>query len=161
MTAWLPSARQAWTRLARREQLALMLMGGLALALLLWSLGLAPALRTWREVPAQREALESQWLQMQRVAAEARELKALPPVSAEQSSQALRAATERLGSKGKLSLVGDRATLVLTGATPEQLTDWLAEARSGARARPIELQLSHTGAGLQGQVVVGLSNAGG
>ena len=111
------------------------------------------------EVPPQREALEAQWLQMQKLATEARELKALPAVGADQSRLALKAATERLGNKAKLSLVADRATVALTDLSPEQLRSWLAEVRSGARARPVELQLNRGPAGLSGQLVFSLPAA--
>lgn len=153
---WIAAAAAAWGRLARREQQALsaaLVVVGLAL---LWWVGLQPAWKTWRDVPLQREQLEVQGLEMQRLASEARDLKAQPSVSPEQSTQALQAATERLGSKGKLSVVGDRATLTVSGVSTDQLAAWLAEVRSGARARPVELQLNRAEAGLSGQVAVAL-----
>ncbi|WP_247661025.1 type II secretion system protein GspM [Ideonella alba] len=145
-----------WATLAPREQTLVRLAGAVVLLGLLWFVGLQPAWRTWREVPPQREALEAQFLGMQRLAAEARELKAQPAVSGEQSRLALKAATDRLGSKVKLNVVADRATLNVTDLSPAALTGWLAEVRSGARARPIDMQLSRSQAGLSGQVVVSL-----
>lgn len=146
--------QQRWQSLSRRDQQALTLAAAVLGALLLWTLAVAPAWRTWRDVPVQRELLEVQRLQMQRLADEARELKQQTAVTAEQSQQALQAATERLGAAGKLSVSGARATLTLNGATPDQFTAWLSEARNGARARAIELNLQRSDAGLRGQVVV-------
>ena len=82
---------------------------------------------------------------------------------AAQAHDALRSATERLGAeKARLSLQGDRATLTLTGVTGEQLSSWLGEARSGARARPVEAQLlqhAHPGQHAGGGVEQGLCPA--
>ena len=44
-------------------------------------------------------------------------------------------------ARASSSLQGDRATLTFTGVPFEALRDWLGEARSAARARPIEAQL--------------------
>jgi general secretion pathway protein M len=153
--------RQRWAALAPREQQGL---GWAALALavaLLWFVALQPAWRTWHQVPAQRQALETQLLQMQRLASEARELKGQSPVSAEQSLQALKAATDRLGAKAKLSVLGERATLTVTNLSPEQLQAWLGEVRSGARARTVDLQLRRSANGLSGLVVLSLPASAG
>lgn len=151
--------RQRWAALAPRER-NLVIVGGVALAVLvLWYVGLASAWSTWKTAPAQLRAAESDWMQMQRLATEARDLKAQPPVSAAQAAEALKSATGRLGANAKLSQLGDRATLTINGASPEQLRTWLAEARSGARARPIDVQINRAEGGLSGQVVVSLAAA--
>ena len=115
-----------------------------------------PAWRTLREAPIEIDRLEAQLQRMQRQAAEVRELRATPPVPAAQSVEALRAATQRLGERAKLSLAGDRATVTLSGIEGEQLRDWLAEVRTGARARPVEVQLTRAGQGFNGNVVLAL-----
>jgi general secretion pathway protein M len=94
-------------------------------------------------------------------AAEAQELRSTAPLSSAQSAAALKAATERLGERGRLTLQAERGVLTLTNATPTQLRDWLAEARSAARARPIEVQLTRSGTGFSGTVVVALGGLGG
>ena len=76
-----------------------------------------------------------------------------------QSQAALKATTERLGDKGRLSLQGDRAVLTLTNASSGQLRDWLSEARSGARARPVEANLSRAPQGYSGSLIVALGAA--
>ena len=70
-----------------------------------------------------------------------------------------RSATERLGAQGKLLLQGDRATLTLTGVDPEALRTWLSEARSGARARPVDAQLQRGAAGYSGTLSLTLGAA--
>lgn len=151
--------RQRWAGLAPRERVLVAVAAGAVGLLLLWYVGLYAAWQTWKKVPAEKRALEVQWMQMQRLATEARDLKAQPPVNAAQAAEALKSATGRLGVQGKLSQLGDRATLTLTGASPEQLRTWLAEARSGARARPVEMQVNRADGGLSGQVVVTVAGA--
>jgi len=80
-------------------------------------------------------------------------------VSTAQSSAALQAATGRLGDKGRLALQGERAVLTVQGASTSQLRDWLAEARSGARARPVEARLAQAAQGYTGTLVVALGGA--
>ena len=80
----------------------------------------------------------------------------VPPGDVHLVEAALKAATERLGDKAKLSLQGDRAVLTLNGAGTEALRGWLAEARSGARARPLEANLLRAGTGYSGTLVLSI-----
>jgi len=144
----LAGARARWAALAPRERRALALAAAVLGAYLLWALAVAPAARTLRSAPAQADALDAQWQQMQAQAAEAARLRAVPPVPLDQAQQALAAATERLGAPGKLSLQGERALLTLKGASGAQLSAWLAEARAGARARVVEAALTQSAPGL-------------
>ena len=152
-------AGERWRALAPRERQSVAIVAALVGLALVWLLAIQPALRTLRSAPAEADALEAQWQQMQRLAAESKELRAAPPVPQAQSAAALRAATERLGAQGKLTLAGDRATLTLSGASGAQLGAWLAEARSAARARVVEAQLTRGPQGYNGSVVVALGGA--
>jgi general secretion pathway protein M len=148
--------RERWRGLgARDRRLALLALAVLG-AFLLWTVALQPAWRTLRDTPAQRDLLDLQWQEMRSLAAEAQQLRNAPALSAEQSAAALRAASERLGPKARLSLQGDRAVLTLNGVSGEQLREWLAEARAGARARPVEAQLSRGAQGFTGSVVLSI-----
>lgn len=149
-------ATARWRSFAPRERLALG-AGGVLLALLIgWSLLVGPAWRVSRDAPVELDRLEVQLQQMQRLAADAKGLTGAPPVSAGQAVAPLRAATVRLGGKATLAFQGDRATLTLTGVSGEALRDWLGEARSAARARPVEVQLTRNPEGYAGVVVVTL-----
>lgn len=157
--AWLAPLRSWWRALAARERVGLV-VAGLALALyLVLAVAVLPAWRTIVRAPAELDALDAQWRTMQRLAAETQQLRAAPPVDTGQAAAALRAATDRLGDKGRLALQGDRAVLTLDGASTSQLRDWLAEARSGARARPIEAKLTRSGPGYAGTIVVAMGGA--
>ncbi len=148
-----------WATLPARERGLAALAGTVLGLFLVWILAVQPAWRTLQTAPAQRNVLDMQWQAMQGLAAEAKELRGAPPVSAEQSQAALKAATERLGEQGRLSLQGERAVLTVQGASTSQLRDWLAEARSGARARPVEARLARAAQGYSGTLVVVIGGA--
>jgi general secretion pathway protein M len=154
-TQW-GALRARWRALGARDRrlawLALAVLG----AFLLWTLAIQPAWRTLRDAPAQRDALDLQLQEMRTLAAEAQQLRNASRLSTEQSAAALRAASERLGNKGRLSLQGDRAVLTLNGVSSPQLREWLTEARAGARARPVEAQLSRGAQGFNGSIVLSL-----
>jgi general secretion pathway protein M len=152
-------AEERWRAMGAREQLGLGLAAAVLGFWLAWSVAIAPALLTLRQVPAQIEALDLQLQVMQRLALETRDLRGAPPVQTMQALDALRSATERLGDKARLTTQGERSTVVLTGVTGEQLRAWLGEVRSGARARPVESQLTRSAQGYSGTLVVVLGGA--
>lgn len=152
-------ALAAWRRLAPRERRGISIALVAVALLAVWSLLVAPAWRTLRTAPAQLDQLESELQRMQRLAAQAQELRGAAPVLPDQAAAALTAATARLGSTGKITLLGDRATLTLNGTPPDQLRSWLGEARSAARARPVEAQLSQSNGGYSGSLTVALEAA--
>lgn len=155
----LAALRPWWRALSARDRRLLRVAVAMALVGALWLLALQPALQTLRSAPAALDAAEAQLQHMQRLAAEAGELRATPPVNAEQAAAALQAATARLGERGRLSLQGDRAVLTLNGVSTGALRDWLAEARSGARARPVEANLMRGAQGFSGTLVLAIGGA--
>ncbi|WP_425257582.1 type II secretion system protein GspM [Rubrivivax sp. RP6-9] len=157
--AALAPLRAWWSGLAARERQLVALCAAVLLAFGAWLVLVQPALRTVRTAPAQLDALAAELQSMQLLAAEARELRNTPPVNVEQSAAALRAASERLGTKARLSLQGERAVLTLNGVGTEELRSWLGEVRSGARARPVEASLTRGAAGYSGSIVVALGGA--
>lgn len=149
-------ASQRWASMPPRERMGVTLAGVTIAIALVWMVGVAPAMRALREAPVQIDALDLQLQSMQRMAMEARELRGAAPVPTTQAAQALKSATDRLGDKGRLAVQGDRATLTLNGVTGETLRAWLTEARSGARARPVEAQLTRGPQGYAGTVVMSI-----
>lgn len=145
-----------WRALGRRERNGITVAAWVLGLFLLWTLAVAPAWRATRAAPALLDRLDAQLQQMQRQAGEARELRAMPALNTAQSVAALRAATEELGAAARLQLAGDRATLTLTGIDGAQLRDWLAEARSAARAHPTEANLNRGPQGFSGTITVAL-----
>jgi len=154
------TALQRWAALQDNERRALSGLAALLAPLVAWLLLVQPAWRTLRDTPAQLDTVDAQLRDMQAQAAEARELRALPPVPAAQAAQALQAASDHLGAHAKLNLNGDRAVLTLTGIGPDALQAWLGEARSAARARPVQAQLQRGPQGFTGTIVLALNGAG-
>lgn len=144
----------AWAARNPRERSMLLLAGAVVGAYLLWAVALAPALRTVRSTPAKLDLADAQLQAMQRLAAEATELRATPPLPADQSQAVLTAAASRLGDKVKLSVQGQRAVLTVTGMPADELAAWIAEVRAAARTRVVESQLSRTPQGLYAGSVV-------
>jgi len=151
-------ARAWWRARAPRERQALSLAGTVLVLFIGWLVLVQPAWRTLRETPARLDALDAQLQQMQRLAAESQSLRGVAAVSQVQAAAALKAATDRLGDKGRLSMQGDRASLTLNGVPPEALRAWLLEARSAARVRPTEAQLTRGAQGYSGTIVVALAS---
>ena len=150
-------AGQLWRSRAPRER-QLIAAGAIALAaLLVWLIAIQPALKTLRETPAELDRLDSQWQQMQLAAFESAGLRSASPVPPAQASEAVRAATERLGGKGKVALQGDRAVLTFSGVPFEAVRNWLGEVRSAARARPVDAQLLKGASGYSGSITITLA----
>jgi general secretion pathway protein M len=159
MTSLRQQAGTWWQGRTPRERQAVAVVIGVLGLFAVWSLLVQPALRTVREAPAQLDRLEAQYQQMQRIAAESGTLRGAARVSPQQAAQALKAATDRLGDRARLQMQGERATLTLNGVSPEALRAWLVEARSGARARPVDAQLQRGAQGYGGSLSVTLGGA--
>lgn len=151
---------EAWRQRSARERQALLLAGAVLAVYLLWAVALAPALRTVRSAPAKLELLDNQLQAMQRLAAEARELRAAPALPPDQAQALLATAAARLGDKAKLVPQGPRAVLSVTAMPADELAAWLAEVRVSARARVIESQLNRTPQGMYaGNVVLAVGGS--
>ena len=152
-------AGRFWQARAPRERQLIAVMAISVALLLVWLTLIQPALRILREAPLELDRLDQQMQQMQLAAGEMQSLRAASPVPTEQASTALRAATSQLGSGAKLSIQGDRAVLTFTGIQGDALRGWLNEARSAARARPMEAQLVKAATGYTGSITVSLGGA--
>ncbi len=146
LPAWRQAAaplRAQWQRMAAREQtlvLAAAALVGLALA---WWVLLAPALQTWRTSAARHAALDAQLRHMQQLQAEAQQLQDAPRPQGEGALAALRASTTQLlGPAAQLTVSGEHASVTLQAVPPDALARWLAQARSGARAVPVQARLT-------------------
>lgn len=154
LTSLRQQARNWWKSRTQRERQGVVIIGCVLGFFVVWSIFIAPASRIIREAPAQLDRLEAQYQQMQRISVESTALRGAARVSPAQAAAALKSATDRLGDRGRLTLIGDRATLTLTGVSTEALRAWLGEARSGARARPVDAQLQRGPTGFTGSLTV-------
>jgi general secretion pathway protein M len=148
--------RARYAKLDARERQMVVVIGGALAFLAVWLLLVRPAWTTLDSAPALSAQADAQLLQMQAIANEARQLRALPPVPQTVAEQVLKSATDDLGGKAKLSVQGERATLSVTGINGEDLRAWLLKVRGGARARPVEATLTRAGDGYNGTLVVAI-----
>jgi general secretion pathway protein M len=150
--------RARYAKLDARERQMVVVIGGALAFLAVWLLLVRPAWTTLDNAPALSAQADAQLLQMQAIANEARQLRALPPVPQSVAEQVLKSATDDLGGKAKLAVQGERATLSVTGINGEELRKWLLQARGGARARPVEANLMRAGNGYNGTLVVSIGS---
>lgn len=157
-----------WRQMKPREKRLGLTASVLVLAALIWWLALAPALNTLHLAPEQHRNLDAQIQAMQSMSAEAKALQNQPKLGLEEAQKALQSSvTQRFGANpnsAQLSMAGERATLTLKNANPQELALWLTQARVNARALPSEVKLtrsanSNTGAnsiGWDGSLVLSL-----
>ncbi len=157
-TALRQRASEYWRTRAPRERLAVGTVGVLLALLMVWLVLVQPAWRTARDAPAQLDRLDAELQQMQRLAAEGQTLRGAAPVPQSQAAAAVKAATDRLADKARLSLQGERASVTFNGVSAEALRGWLLEVRSAARARPAEAQLTRGPQGFSGTLVLTLGS---
>lgn len=142
MTALRAALSQAWQQRTSRERQLMLVAAWVLAATTLWSLAIAPALRTWQEAPTRQAALDATSKQMQQLQAQAQAFKKPQAVT---RAEALRWLEEniptQLGTETRWQLQGERLSVQLSGASPEQLASWLKQARERAQALPVQAQL--------------------
>lgn len=134
-----------WRQMKPHEKRLTLTVSVLVLIALLWWLALAPALKTLRLAPEQHRNLDAQIQAMQSMSAEAKALQNQPKLGLEEAQKALQSSvTQRFGNTAQLSIAGERATLTLKNANPQELALWLTQARVNARALPSEVKLNRS-----------------
>ncbi len=146
MTAW-ATLQARWHSVSTREQRLVQFAAAVIGIALLWWVGLAPALKTLKSADQQRSALESQWLQMQGLQAQAKLLQSKPSLTAADARRLLDASVVPLAAALQLANAGDQVRVTVKGLSPDALAQWLATARQNARAVPSEAQLTRNEAG--------------
>ena len=153
-----PVLMTRWNALARREQQAVLVALVLVLGAVLWWVALAPALSTLRSAPQQQRLLDTQLQHMQRLQQQAKTLQAQPPLTPAESQRLLEASVKTLGPNAQLTVVAERVTLTLKGASADALAQWLTQARLTARVSPTEARLVRNTAGTWDGVMVLILN---
>ncbi len=146
-----------WAGLAERERWLVRLAVGLVVLALLWSLGIAPALRVVQTAGPRMEQLDRQLHQMEGLAAQARALQARAPVSRDEAVRALQSSLQqRMGSQAQMSNAGDRVTVTMSGVAPPVLAQWLGQARAAARVVVAQARLTRGATGWDGSIILQL-----
>lgn len=141
-TALRAALSQAWHQRTPRERLFMQVAAWVLVTFGLWSLAIAPALRTWHEAPTRQAALDATSNQMQQLQAQAQAFKKPQAVT---RAEALRWLEDniptQLGTETHWQLQGERLSVQLSETSPEQLASWLGQARERAQALPVQAQL--------------------
>lgn len=146
-----------WRQLKASERRLISVAFWVITAALLWLFAMAPALKTIKEAPEQHRALDNKLQNMRNLSMEAKNLQSQPKLGLDDAQKALQSAvTQRFGSAAQLNLAGERATLTLKNANPQELAQWLTQARVNARALPTEAKLNRNGDGWDGTLVLNL-----
>lgn len=153
-----PVLMARWSALARREQQAVLAALTLVLGAVLWWVALAPALSTLRSAPQQLRLLETQLEQMQRLQQQAKTFQAQPVMTLAESRRLLEASAKNLGPNAQLTMVGERVTLTLKGASADALAQWLTQLRLTARVSPTEARLVRNASGTWDGAIVLILN---
>ena len=146
-----------WRQLKMSERRLILTALAVIAAVLLWLVALAPALKTIKEAPNEHRALDAKLLSLRALSAEAKLLQSQPKLSLDEAQKALQnSVTQRLGTTGQLNLQGERSSLTLKSANPQELAQWLAQARVNARALPVEAKLTRNNDAWDGNLVLSL-----
>lgn len=146
-----------WRQLKVNERRLILMALWVILSALLWLFAIAPALKIIKEAPEQHRALDAKLQNMRALAVEAKTLQSQPKLAFDDAQKALQSAvTQRFGSAAQLNLTGERASLTLKNANPQELAQWLTQARVNARALPSEAKLNRNGDGWDGTLVLNL-----
>lgn len=149
--------RAWWHQRPPREQALLAACAALVLLALLWSLALAPALKTLRQHGARSAQLQATLTQMQALQAQAQGLQGQGKPDGAQAQQALQNQTASLlGPQAALALRSGGATVTLHGTSPQALGRWLATIRTEAHAQVVQSRLQRNAEGWSGSVQLSL-----
>jgi len=117
-----PVLRARWQNLAPREKLLTAVAAAVVAAALAWLVALGPALTTLRTANEQHRALDAQLRQMLSLQAQAQVLKNQPKQNYAEGLRLLELSLQqRLGTTARLQVVGERATITLSGTAPDAL----------------------------------------
>jgi len=147
----LAQAKSKWASLPDRDKALIRIASILVIGLLVWSVALAPALRTIRTFDAKHKAQELQLQRMLNLQTQAQSMQNLPLVSQAAAVTAIEASIDQaFGNRAEVILSGNNATVNVRGVSPEDLAKWLTNIRTNARTIAIQARLTRTNAGWNG-----------
>lgn len=158
MNARMQMLTARFNALAPREKLMVAAAAAVIAFAVVWMIAIGPALATLRGADLQRRSLDTQVQRMVALQSQAQALQSQPKLGRDEAMRQLEASVrQRLGPSGRVVIAGERVTITLTGTPADALAQWLAQARSVARATPTEAHISRNASGLwEGTVVLTL-----
>jgi general secretion pathway protein M len=139
--------QQLWQRASKREQRLLTLAAAVLAVGLLWWVGVAPALKVIKSAPAQELVLEGQLQHMKQLQVQAKDLRAVAPLTVADARTALEQSLKPLGASAQMAVQAQQVTVTLNNVAPDVLAQWLAAARQNARMAPKDAHLKRNAKG--------------
>jgi general secretion pathway protein M len=130
-----------FTTLGRREQRWLMLGVYTLLLAVLTGVCVLPAVHSLRASPQAQQKASAQLQTLRLLQVRAQALQARPPLNQAEAINRLQASVSLLGGNTEISMGDQRVNLVLHATPAKALAEWLARARTEAKAVPIEARL--------------------
>lgn len=156
LACW-PSLQTWWQQRIDREKAMLLIALALVSASLVWAIALAPALQRLHNAAAQGAQVQAQLQAMRRMQAQALALQAKAPLSQSEAAAALsNSVLQAFGASADITVRGSDAQVSLRNVSAEDLAQWLAAARTNARAVPLQARLVRNGAHWSGSLQLGL-----
>lgn len=137
-----------WKALLPRERLALRAATTVGALVLLWWVGLQPALHTLQEAQTALPHLQAQLQTMQALQEQASQVRAMPAPEPGQAQALFTQACRRHGIADTPLRPDGPSTVEIQGVEPEALGHWLEALRTDVRIRPIRVQLRRDAQGL-------------
>ena len=158
MNATVQALRVRWNAFVPREKIAVAAALAVVAFGIVWMIAIGPALSALRTADDQRRTLDAQLQQMAALRTQAQAMQSQPKQGREEAVRQLElSARQQLGTSGRMVISGDRVTISLTGTPAEALAQWLAQARTAARAAPGEAHLNRNANGTwEGNLVLTL-----
>lgn len=138
------SLQAKWQPLHERDKNLLRIAFGVLVLLLVWWTLLATPLRILSQADAQQRSLDAQLQAVQNLKAQAQNLQARPAIKRDAVLAALQAFAKPQTAHTQLDVSSERVTLTLRAIPANALAQWLALARTDARALPLEARLQRT-----------------
>ena len=137
-----------WKALLPRERLLLRAATAVGASVLLWSVGLQPALHTRREAQVALPRLQAQLQTMHALQEQAAQVRAMPALEPGQAQALFTQACRTHGIADTPLRPDGPSTVEIQGLEPEALGHWLEALRTDVRIRPIRVQLRRDALGL-------------
>jgi general secretion pathway protein M len=150
--------RVRWEALPGREKMMVAAASAVVAAALVWWIALGPAVGVLHSAEEQHRTLDTQLQHMRALQQQAQALQAQPKQTHDEALRRLELSVrQRLGTTARMTVVGERVNVTLTGTAPDALAQWITQARVDARALPSEARLSRNTAGMwEGTLVLSL-----
>jgi general secretion pathway protein M len=146
-----------WRQLKTSERRLIFAAFWIIFLALLWWLAIAPAIKIIKTSPNEHQVLDVKLQAMRMLSSEAKNLQSQPKLNFDEAQRALQnSVTQRLGNTAQLNLAGERATLTLKAAAPQEIAAWLTQSRVNAHTLPIEVKLTRNGENWDGTLLLSL-----